>query len=373
MMMRVAALILLCNFVIVGANAQTTWHQDAWPNTDFSQTDIDLNEVLGGGPPKDGIPSIDSPHFISNKKASKWVKPLEPVIVVEINGQARAYPLQILMYHEIANDIFQGVPISVTFCPLCNASIVFDRRVGSEVLDFGTTGLLRMSDLVMYDRQTESWWQQFSGKSIVGEWVGTELKRIPSSIVSFDAFRTGFPDGQVLSRKTGVFRPYGKNPYFGYDDIDQKPYGFDGKLDERLPPMERVISITVDGSNTIYPFSELKSSRLVNDIVGSAPVVVFAVGELLSALDDELIRNSRLLVEATAWQRQIPGRDDPLEFAVVDDQIVDRQTGSTWNVLGQAVNGPLQGTRLGSVDSGVHFAFAWLAFRPDSQIYGAAQ
>ncbi len=181
------------------ASAQTSRYSAAWPNTDFDLRAIDLNEIQSGGPPKDGIPSIDHPNFDNVNDAALWVDPLEPVIAVNVNGDAKAYPLKILIYHEIVNDELSGVPISVTFCPLCNASIVFDRRFQGAVLDFGTTGLLRMSDLVMYDRQTETWWQQFSGKAIVGSYVGGELTRIPSSIVSFESFRSGFPNGLVLS------------------------------------------------------------------------------------------------------------------------------------------------------------------------------
>ncbi len=123
-----------------------------WPKTNFEKTLVDLNEIMSGGPPKDGIPSIDSPKFVAPASAADWIDPREPVIVLVLNKDARAYPLQILTWHEIVNDTVGGVPVSVTFCPLCNASIVFDRRVGAQVLDFGTTGRLRKSDMVMYDR-----------------------------------------------------------------------------------------------------------------------------------------------------------------------------------------------------------------------------
>jgi len=143
-------------------------HDRAWPKTDFTRTTVDLGEIISGGPPKDGIPAIDRPRFDTIHEADTWLDPREPVIVLTWNERARAYPLQILIYHEIVNDVFQGRPVAVTFCPLCNASLVFDRRLRGRVLDFGTTGKLRKSDFVMYDRQTESWWQQFTGKEIVG-------------------------------------------------------------------------------------------------------------------------------------------------------------------------------------------------------------
>jgi len=203
--------------------AELRWESE-WPKTDFSRASVDLNEIMSGGPPKDGIPAIDDPKFVSSEDADGWLDAREPVIVVQYQEHARAYPLQILIYHEIVNDTFRGLPISVTFCPLCNASIVFDRRVNGKLLDFGTTGKLRKSDLVMYDRQTESWWQQFIGTSIVGEYMGTKLNEVPAQIVAYEDFKKAYPSGEILSKKTGHFRPYGRNPYRGYDRIGDQPF-----------------------------------------------------------------------------------------------------------------------------------------------------
>ena len=140
-----------------------------WPDTDFSNRSIDLGEISSGGPPPDGIPAIDSPVFESVAEANTWLGPDWPIMFFENNGVARAYPLAILIHHEIVNDVVGDLPVSLTFCPLCNSTIAFDRRLSDgTVLDFGTTGNLRNSDLVMYDRQTRSWWQQFTGEAIVG-------------------------------------------------------------------------------------------------------------------------------------------------------------------------------------------------------------
>ena len=168
-----------------------------WPNTDFSRRSIDLADILSGGPPKDGIPSIDKPRTVAIAEAGNLTD-TEPVIGLVLNGKARAYPLRIMIWHEIVNDELGGVPVTVTYCPLCNSSIVFDRRLGGKILDFGTTGKLRYSDLVMYDRQTESWWQQFLGEGIVGEMTGQRLKIIPSRLESFADFKKRAPDGDVL-------------------------------------------------------------------------------------------------------------------------------------------------------------------------------
>lgn len=350
--------------------AEVPWHQE-WQKTDFSKRSVALEEIHSGGPPKDGIPAIDRPRFVTIEAAARWLDPREPVIVLERNGDARAYPLQILMFHEIVNDIVGGAPVAVTFCPLCNASIVFDRNVQGAVLDFGTTGKLRKSDLVMYDRQTESWWQQFTGKGIVGRYSGTELRQIPSTIAAFAEFRRAYPRGSVLSRETGFSRPYGRNPYRGYDRIGDIPFLFTDPVDPRLPAMERVLGVTADGIVRVYPFATLSAIRIVNDRIGSAPIAVFTVAGMLSALDAEVIRDSRRIPAAAAYSRR--SGDRILSFELRGERIFDRDTGSEWDIFGKAVAGPLKGERLKPADSGVHFAFAWLAFHPASEVFGAPE
>jgi hypothetical protein len=348
------------------AAAQSAEDRREWPKTDFSRRTVDLAEIESGGPPKDGIPAIDRPRFVSARVARGWLKPREPVIVVRLARDARAYPLQILMFHEIVNDVVAGVPVAVTFCPLCNASFVFDRRVAGRMLDFGTTGRLRFSDLVMYDRQTESWWQQFTGKGIVGRYAGTELARLPSEIVAFEDYAAAYPGGLVLSRETGFARPYGRNPYAGYDRIDQSPFLFTATPDRRLPPMERVLSVSVAGKHRIYPLTLLEKQPVLNRELASVPYVVFAKAGMASPLDSERIAEGRPIPAATAFDRRLEGRT--LQFESRGGRSVDTATGSEWNLLGEAIAGPLKGRRLAQLDSGVHFAFAWLAFNPASEI-----
>jgi uncharacterized protein DUF3179 len=355
--------------VVTSAAAQMEPDRIAWARTDFTKRTVDLAEIHSGGPPKDGIPAIDRPRFVDVATAREWLKPKEPVIVLRLDGSARAYPLQILIYHEIVNDTLAGVPAAVTFCPLCNASIVFDRRVGDATLDFGTTGKLRYSDLVMYDRQSESWWQQFTGKGIVGRYAGTALKRLPSEIVAFEDYAAAYPQGEVLSRATGHVRPYGRNPYAGYDRIDQSPFLFTGKKDPRLPPMERVLSVTVGGKHRLYPLSAFARQSVANQELAGVPYVVIAKPGMASPLDSTRIDEGREIVAAAAYDRRRGG--EVLEFAERDGRIVDARSGSQWNVLGEAVAGPLKGRRLAPLESGVHFAFAWLAFNPDSEIVRA--
>ena len=226
---------------LAAANIPINWKLE-WPRTDFSKHTIDLGEVFSGGPPKDGIPSIDSPKFTSLAE-SRGLSDSEPVVGLVINGDARAYPLRVLMWHEIVNDTVGGVPVTVTYCPLCNSSIVFERRLNGRTLDFGTTGKLRNSDLIMYDRQTESWWQQFLGEAIVGEMTGKNLVMIPSRLESLALFKQRAPTGKVLVPTNPSKRSYGTNPYAGYDSRT-RPYGFfTGPFPEGIEAMVRVVAV----------------------------------------------------------------------------------------------------------------------------------
>ena len=225
----------------LGAQASPSRWKYEWPNTDFTQSSVAFEEILSGGPPKDGIPSIDDPQFVA-VAGHEDLAPTEPVIGLAINGDARAYPLRILTWHEIVNDTVGGVPVAVTYCPLCNAALVFERTVEGEVTEFGTTGKLRKSDLVMYDRQTESWWQQFLGEAIVGERTGTRLALVPARLESWENFATRFPQGQVLIPNNRSMRSYGANPYVGYDS-EALPFLYDGEMPEGIAPMKRVVAV----------------------------------------------------------------------------------------------------------------------------------
>jgi hypothetical protein len=351
------------------AQLTRVWQQE-WPRTDFSRHAVDLREIVSGGPPKDGIPPIDKPAFVSPVEADRWLAADEPVLVFAHAGDARAYPLQILIWHEIVNDVVGDRPVAVTFCPLCNSALVFDRRVQAKVLDFGTTGKLRHSDLVMWDRQTESWWQQLTGEAIVGELMGTRLTALPAPLVAYGTFRTAYPQGRVLSRDTGRQRDYGSNPYVGYDNpAIRQPFLLRGAPDARLPAMERVVALELGGEAKAYPYGELAKVGAVNDRVGGLDVVVLHRSGTRSALDGHAIATSRDVGTGAVFERAVQGRT--LTFELREGALLDRETGTRWSLLGQALDGPLQGQRLTPVVHGNHFAFAWLAFRPQSAIYRA--
>lgn len=255
-------LIVIMMFSIGGAAAYAAnkiprnWKYE-WPKTDFSNTTINFADIMEGGPPKDGIPSIDNPKF----KAVWEIKGMgkkEPVISLNIKGDIRAYPVRILMFHEIVNDTVGGVPVTITYCPLCNAALVFERTLDGRVLDFGTTGKLRMSDMVMYDRQSESWWQQFTGEAIVGKYTGKMLKTIPSRIESFTLFKERHPRGRVLVPNDDSMRRYGKNPYVKYDS-ERWPFLFKGDYKGPIRPLARVVAVGSDA----WSLSLIKKKKII--------------------------------------------------------------------------------------------------------------
>lgn len=336
--------------------------------TDWSRHCVPYNQILSGGPPKDGIPAISAPKFVSVIQANTWIKPVEPVIFVQVGDDARAYPIQIFIWHEIVNDTVGGVPIAVTFCPLCNTAIAYERTVNGRVLDFGTTGRLRFSNLLMYDRQTESWWQQAIGQAIIGKFTGTKLVPRPAAIISWATFKAAHPDGRVLSRDTGYDRSYGQNPYAGYDNVNQSPFLYQGPtISGKLRPMARVLIVVLNGEAVAYPFDALQRVHVVNDTVGNTDVVVLWTPGTASPLDTTTIAGGRNVGSATVYRRTLDGQD--LTFMFDGTRIVDKETGSGWNILGQALGGKLAGKTLTPVVAANSFWFAWAVFRPDTRVY----
>ena len=338
--------------------------------TDFSRHTVPYSEIMSGGVPRDGIPPLDDPGFVTQDEADDYVEDQEPVVVFEANGEAKAYPLQILTWHEIVNDEVGGLPVSVTYCPLCNSAVAFDRRLGGVVYDFGTSGNLRNSDLVMWDRQTESWWQQLTGEAIVGELAGKVLTFLPAALVSYGDFKQANPEGLVLSRATGYPRDYGSNPYTGYDKADSHPFLYDGALDDRLPPKERVVTVTVGDADVAFPYPVLAEEGAVNYELNGQPLAVFHTSGTTSALDGRSISGSRDVGGTGVFDPSAGGQT--LTFHTEDGKIVDEETGSVWTVLGRALEGPLAGEQLRPIVHGDHFWFSWVAFKPDTLVYRGA-
>lgn len=320
------------------ADAPAGWKRE-WPNTDFTRIGVDVSEI-DGNLPRDVIPSIDDPRFIkvsdvqlesgpTSSDSRAYARRMragdislslrDPVISLVIDGEARAYPLRIMMYHEIVNDDIGGRPVVVTFCPLCNAAVAFDRRIDGKTLDFGVTGKLRHSDLIMYDRQTYTWWQQFTGLGIIGAGQGRRLERLPARLESYRTFAARHPNGMVLMPDETSTAPYGRNPYFRYDTAS-RPFLYRGGLPEGIKPLARVVA--VDG--TAYSLELLRSRGVIEE---NGYRISWRPGQA-SALDAH---------------RVAEGRD-------VGDVVVQKLAPS-----GEYVDAPYD----------VTFAFAFHAFNPD--------
>ncbi|WP_170330919.1 DUF3179 domain-containing protein [Ruegeria arenilitoris] len=282
--MRIFTFLLMILFASTAQANPDQWRGE-WPDTNFGKTNIgSWSEVQSGGPPKDGIPALSDPAFVRTSGKS-GLAASEPVITVELSGQSpRAYPIRYLMWHEIVNDRVGGKPIAVTYCPLCNSGIVFDRRTPRGVLSFGVSGKLRNSDMIMYDRETQSWWQQATGEAIVGRLTGTQLKALPAWMESWAEFQERNPSGLVMA-EPGFNRDYGRNPYRGYD-TSRRPFLYSGEMPPHgIDPLERVVRV----GNRAWPLTRLSREGEVSE----AGVTISWVPGQSSALDTSRIGNGR--------------------------------------------------------------------------------
>ena len=369
-------------------------------NYDTRFKTVPLERLASGGPPPNGIPPLGfaqdafgfpdtkAVNFETVAQAKIWLKPREPVIVLRLSADAAIVPLQVLVWHEIANFSLGKTPVAVTFCPLCNTAVVIDRRIPINAamkarlkavpsvpkpegdfltVTFGVSGLLYNSAMVMFDSATHTLWSQAIAEGIVGTLSSTELKVLPSQIMSFEAASRAAPNARVVSRNTGYSRHYGQNPYVGYDDATNPPFLFKGPTDGRLPPKERVVSLSLNGVDVAYPWSVLQQRRVINDRVGVTPITVFWTPGTTSALNESSIADSRDIGASGVFDRRIGNR--LLTFEAVGNAWRDRETGSTWSLVGEAMVGPLQGQRLEPIAHTNHFWFAWAAFKPNTRIF----
>lgn len=326
--------------------------------------------------PRDYFPVIYFPTFIDKTTGSQVYLAKEPVIAIEIEGTARAYPLKVLTYHEMANDRINTHEFLVTYCPLCNSGVVFNRKIQienkKEVAEFGVSGMLRKSGMVMWDNITESWWQQLTGEALVGTQTGNQLDFYPSQVISVEEFFQTYPEGEILSNvmeQSLGDSTYAINPYKNYDDISTQTTRFiDWELDKRIPVMERILDVTPDGKkHKIYPFSILQKRKVINDTFGEMQVVVFYSSGALSVLSNTDISQAKDIGMATAFSPIIDGKTHT--FKAFENNFMDTETQSIWTITGECIDGPLKGKQLFKLVHGNHFAFAFLTFYPESEIY----
>ncbi len=335
---------------------------------------VNPQEVMSGGPPPDGIPPIEEPVFLPVVDALERLDPAEAVVALEVDGDARAYPVQVMIWHEIVNDTVGGVPVAVTYCPLCNSAVTYKREVRGVETTFGTSGRLFASALVMYDRATESLWTHFDGKAVVGLLAGEQLESIPSPLMAWGDFAAAYPTGQVLNPdETGFNRQYGRNPYVGYDNEGTEPFLFTGITDPRATSKLRVVGVARDGAATAFSLDLVSGgeAKATNTSVGDTEIVILWKAGQATALESDRIEGGRDVGSTAVFIPVVDG--DKLTFAVEGDQFVDEETGSTWNVTGEATDGPLAGTRLEQINHLDTFWFAWATYRPGTELVESAE
>jgi hypothetical protein len=334
----------------------------------FPEPLIELDELVTPGPAPDDIAPIDDPRWLTVDEVA-FLQPQDSVMVVDVAGDARAFPAQIMIWHEIANVEIGGIPLSVTYCPLCNSATAFERtHPDGTVMDFGTSGLLYNSALVMYDRQTASLWTHFDGRAVHGVLTGNELVRVPVATVSFVEFATAHPDGLVLGPDRRNPRSYGQNPYPEYDSGGNGtlyPVDFD---DSVAPALTRVVAIR-DRESVAVAQELLAAERVIELTVDDRELVVWLLEGTASALDESQVSFGRDVGATGVFVSRLDGR--PLSFEPTDTGFRDRETGSEWNVLGRAVAGELEGAVLEPVEHLDTFWFAIAAHRPDTRLITA--
>jgi hypothetical protein len=313
---------------------------------------VPLNEIVSGGPPRDGIPSIDNPKFISLQDANKFLQDFDLVVGLNINGDIRAYPLQILVWHEIVNDEVGGIPIAVTYCPLCFTNQVFKRTIDGGVVEFGTSGKLYNSNLVMYDRTSESYWSQAMGQAIVGQHTSKTLERIPFDLANWGDWKQLYPDSKVLSKDTGFGRPYGADPYGDYYTSPRVLFPI-SHSDDRLGVKEIVVGMENNGIYRAYNIQDIEENKVINDEIAGESFALMSIHPFM----------------VRAYDSVVDGRILQFEYDPTNNNFIDKQTKSHWNFDGVAVEGEMKGKQLTRIAFDEGFWFEWVAFHHETEIY----
>jgi hypothetical protein len=280
---------------------------------DVSGSLVPAEQIESGGPPRDGIPALSSPRMLSAAE-TKYLRPAERILGVAVNGESRAYPIRLLNWHEVVNDTVGEKAIVITYCPLCGTGMVFNAAVGERVLEFSVSGLLYNSDMLLYDRQTESLWSQLMAQAVSCPSKGKTLALVPATYTSWASWSAAYPNGSVLDINTGHDRDYARNPYAGYDKTRALYFDMSNR-DSRFHEKDPVVGLVLDGQAKVWPLRELAT-------VGG--------GQFTDRINDTELH---------------------IRYSVTDQTVViEDATGNT----------------LPSVPA---YWFAWLAFYPDSLVF----
>ncbi|MEE9173770.1 MAG: DUF3179 domain-containing protein [Thermoplasmata archaeon] len=346
----------LARLLASGTSGGGTGTPPAGPCTEFASFQ---QNIRGGGPPKDGIPSIDSPRFMSAEAASDFLKPTDIVFGLDYRGVRRAYPQRILVWHEIANDRPSGRGLSITYCPLTGSQIAFELPTASASETLGVSGNLVNSNLLMYDRVTDSNWPQILGTAINGQRCASVLAEVPLIWTTWDRWRQRHPDTDVLTTETGFLRDYNRDPYGLYNPDPHGYYRNDNLIfpvmnrSDRFPPKKVVYGVKVGDEQLAIPAEEFHAVRVKNVALGGAPLVALQDGDL------DVVR---------VFRREVEG--SPLTFQHAGGRILDAESETLWSPEGVGLEGSFRGTALTPVSAVNVMWFAWYAFYPGTQVLG---
>ena len=325
---------------------------------------VPLDKIVSGGPPQDGIPSIDNPKFQSVQEADEILEDSELILGLNINGDIRAYPLQILVWHEIVNDVVGDQPVAVTYCPLCFTNQVFNRTLSDgNTVEFGTSGKLYNSNLVMYDRKSNSLWSQALGEGIVGEYAGVKLERIPFDVAYWKEWKELYPESKVLSRDTGSVRPYGADPYGDYytNDLILFPVAND---DKRLGLKEIIIGLENNKDQyKAYKLQDIETNKVINDVIGKGKKIA------LVSLEPFMVRVFDRVIDNDNSEESKKEIVVDLFYNQANNTLIDKVTDSELNFEGNFINGQLKDKQLNRLPMDQGFWFEWAAFHPETEVF----
>ncbi|NLR91126.1 DUF3179 domain-containing (seleno)protein [Flammeovirga agarivorans] len=366
--------LLICvmiSYLSVSAQVNRVGVNSEW-STDINKANFKLWEYESLVP-KDAFKAIDYPRFYNEERAQEKYNPNENVVVVSKGREHKAYPMEILMFHQVINDRIGGMPIAITYCPLSDAVKVFERRFEHKgvqrELEFSPSGMIRMSNIILYDRQTESWWQQYNGKSDTGFFRNKVLTERMAVRMTMQQFYDNCKYGLVLrDDEKDALLPYGVNPYYKYDNVlVEKPLYLNHMPSERLMPMERILTVNLRGKHMVYPMEEVKKHKVINDTPLDMYVAIFYMEGSTSMLGDRDIKSAKDIGSAVAYSAFYDGQW--LTFSKEGDLFVDDRTSSKWNFMGKCVEGSYEGGQLETILSTESFAFPELEFYTNSLIY----
>ena len=365
---------IFLGFIILGFVLMGMWVMRDPPltsndsQTNYQMREVPLGEFVVAPYGREVLHEMIQPIFTPVRQVSPGAMPATaPVIALVVGDDQRAYPLHILSHYAVVNDRVGALPVAITYCPMCNSAVVYDRRVQDSELTFSVSGTIRNSGFVLWDDMTQSWWQQFTGRAVVGYYTGTNLRVIPTQVISYEKFARHYPNGQVLTGDAASPAQSYDNTLWQQYETRRLPRYFSGQADRRLPAMERVLSTTLGGISVAYPYSVMREQRVINHQISGEPVMAMWMPGASSVLDERSIAGSMDVGMAALYSRRLDGQI--LVFYREGGQFFDYETGSQWNIFGEATAGTLSGKRLQPVIARSNFWFAWSTAYPDTQVY----